>query len=127
MRWTRHLNRKIDVTQFSTLVFRYRAENLDTEKSRGNDYVIWLFDGRTRHYGGFVAVQPYDIIPDGKVHELRVDLASLKPFGRIHQIAIQVFSSSEGNALLQIEQLKFISSTRINVQKGTSGLKKTRL
>jgi hypothetical protein len=127
MRWTGHLDRKIDVTKFSTLVFRYRAENLDTEKSRGNDYVLWLFDGRTNHYGGFVAVQPYDIIPDGKAHELRVDLAALKPFGRISQIAIQVFSSGEGKALLQIEELQFVPLTGVNLQEDTSGLKKTRL
>jgi hypothetical protein len=108
MKWDRKLETAIDPARLPGLVFRYRADRLCTEDIYGNDYVVWLFDGRSYNQGGFAPILPSDIIPDGQSHEIRVDLSEFQPQGDINEIAIQVFSNDDGDAELEIEKLAFI-------------------
>ena len=103
MKWSKFFEQQIDPQLYSQLVFEYTAERL---KAFEDEYTLWLFDLRGG-YGGFTAIPSTQIIPDGSLHTIHVDLNQFDIKEFIHQIAVQVYSGEEGNASLTIHRLEF--------------------
>ncbi len=109
MRWMQYMDVPVEHREFPELVFRYRARRVLTDDRHPNTYTIWLFDGPNMGSDeGFTVVAPSQLISDGLSHEIRVDLGEFRPRYSIKKLAIQVSSTEEGNAELEIERLEFI-------------------
>ena len=109
--WSRRLG-AIDTKQFPIVVMRYRAINTDPHTTW---YALWLDDGGGPSVGGFVVTWAREIIADGQVHELRVDMRKLelkRPLGpHLRQAALAVTSDDEGNAVFDLVELSFERAT----------------
>lgn len=104
MKWSKFFEEQIDPQLYSQLVFEYTAERLKADEK---EYILWLFDLRGS-YGGFTAIPSTQIISDGSIHTIHVELNQFDIKEFIHQIAIQVYSGEEGNASLTIHRLEFL-------------------
>lgn len=80
--WNRIEFMPVDPERYPFLVLTYRAENLSKE-DRPFDYILWFSDEQARggEGKGIHAVMNSDLIDDGKLRELVVDLRKVKPRG----------------------------------------------
>lgn len=101
--WTYDLHLPIPVDRYPILVLTYRAERVRS----GPGYVLWLDDGRGPAGGGFVAVQPRDLVDDGRVHQVRRDMRTLKPKGDIVGMALGAPAGSKTPGILELVGLRF--------------------
>lgn len=104
MIWERRLDPPIDPQQYPVLFVQYKADRVSTRCTADNRRILSLMDGRE---GGFTAIGPDAIVPDGYPHEIRVDLAPYDPKG-ITGLTFQICSNDEGNGGLQIEKFMFL-------------------
>lgn len=103
MKWLRVLKTPVNARKLRYLEITYRAENLRDDSG----CIIWLADYRKFNGGGFEALLRREIVSDGKPHTILLDLGRFNPAGPIKKIALCLRSGPEGNALFQIDKLKF--------------------
>lgn len=116
MKWVRNLDAPIDAVKWPLLEFQYRATGL---RSDGNEYLLFLCDGRRVHHsGGFEPILPCEIVPDGELHTIVAPLARFNPAGPITAMFIRICSGEMGNALLRVQRLRFLSAPRGPAQNG---------
>ena len=106
--WKRRAN-MIDPTQRPIMTVRYRARNVDTTS---HWYLIWLNDGTNPVHRGVKPISLWQVIADGEVQELSVDLFELlpdlyEPAGDIRQVAVGVLSTKAGGAFIELHELRF--------------------
>lgn len=106
MKWIIDLSESVDWRKFPYVRLTYRATDVRRERS---GYVLWLFDGRPMHYGGFEAVLPVEIVSDGKPHTIDVNLRRFNPAGPITMLMLRVASAKTGRpAVLDVERIEFV-------------------
>ena len=93
----------ISLDEFPYLVVRYRAENLNTDRT---DYLVYLNDGipnKELH-----AIRLCDVAADGQWHVAAVDLTELTQADEVNKLAVQVQAGREGKARLWLKSIALV-------------------
>ena len=94
MKWSASMP-SIALDEFPFLVVRYRAENLNTDRT---DYFVYLDDGVVGKE--LRAIRLCDVVADGQWHVAAVDLSTLTEAEGVTGLAVQVQASRAGKARL---------------------------
>ena len=106
MKWEIAIPHPINPDDWSAIELQYRAKGLFDD---GQEYVLWVSDdARKDHSGGFEAIVPHEIIPDGRSHMIRVELARFNPPGRIRGLMVRVRTGGRGGGILVVEGLDLV-------------------
>jgi len=106
--WTRYLTLPVDLGRYPIAVMRYRAVNTNPKGWWGS---LWLDDTSGPGGGGVALAGLKDIIPDGRVHEISVDLGEVErkgpKQGPMIGMALSVASGIDGPATFDLLELRF--------------------
>ncbi len=97
MKWSCNTG-AVSLTQTPWLVIRYRAENLNTNRT---DYLVYVDDGVSARQ--LDAIRLCDVTDDGQWHVAAVDLSLLTESESIGALAVQVQAQPEAEAALWVD------------------------
>jgi len=104
MKWSASMP-AISLAELPYLVVRYRAENLDTDRT---DYLVHLDDrmpGTELH-----ALRLCDVVADGQWHVAAVDVTTLTRADAVDRMAVQVQATGEGRARLWLDWIAMMDA-----------------
>ncbi len=110
MKWSAPMP-SIALDEFPYIVVRYRAENLNTDRT---DYLVYFDDGIPSEE--LRAIRLCDVVADGQWHVAAVDLTTLTEAEGVAKLAVQVRAGPEGKARLWLDRIALVDVPPDNVQ-----------